>query len=89
MKRLSQRGWGFFITEELDLEKGTAKVRLENSAFVYQYGKVNRKVDYYVYWLVCWRNGSNCCHVRLLSENRCTANTMCPPKRVAMLVTLK
>jgi hypothetical protein len=46
MKRLSQRGWGFFITEELDLEAGTAKVRLENSAFVYQYGKVNRKVDY-------------------------------------------
>ncbi|MBS97698.1 MAG: hydrocarbon binding protein [Oceanospirillaceae bacterium] len=46
MKRLSQRGWGFFITEELDLEKGTARVRLENSAFVYQYGKVNRKVDY-------------------------------------------
>ncbi|GGB96322.1 hypothetical protein GCM10011352_23040 [Marinobacterium zhoushanense] len=46
MKRLSQRGWGFFITEQLDLEKGTARVRLENSAFVYQYGKVNRKVDY-------------------------------------------
>jgi len=46
MKRLSQRGWGFFITEALDLEKGTARVRLENSAFVYQYGKVNRKVDY-------------------------------------------
>lgn len=46
MKRLSQRGWGFFITEALDLEKGTARVRLEHSAFVYQYGKVNRKVDY-------------------------------------------
>ncbi|MFT5720935.1 MAG: hypothetical protein ACI9W6_001236 [Motiliproteus sp.] len=46
MKRLSQRGWGFFITEALDLEEGTARVRLENSAFVYQYGKVNRKVDY-------------------------------------------
>jgi hypothetical protein len=46
MKRLSQRGWGFFITEELNLEQGRARVRLENSAFVYQYGKVNRKVDY-------------------------------------------
>lgn len=46
MKRLSQRGWGFFITEALDIEQGTARVRLENSAFVYQYGKVNRKVDY-------------------------------------------
>ncbi|MEC8082473.1 MAG: DUF5943 domain-containing protein [Pseudomonadota bacterium] len=51
LKRLSQRGWGFFITEELDIEKGTAKVRLENSAFVYHYEKihgkkVNRKIDY-------------------------------------------
>ena len=46
MKRLSQRGWGLFITEALDVAAGTAKVRLENSAFVYQYGKVNRMVDY-------------------------------------------
>ncbi|WP_419812887.1 DUF5943 domain-containing protein [Bacterioplanoides sp.] len=46
MKRLSQRGWGLFITEALDIKAGTAKVRLENSAFVYQYGKVNRMVDY-------------------------------------------
>ena len=46
MNRLSQRGWGFFVTEALDLEQGTARVRLENSALVYQYGKVNRKVDY-------------------------------------------
>lgn len=46
MKRLSQRGWGFFIIEALDIEAGTARVRLEHSAFVYQYGQVNRKVDY-------------------------------------------
>ena len=46
MKRLSQRGWGFFITEQLDLENGRARIRLENSAFVYQYGKVDRKIDY-------------------------------------------
>ncbi|MDO6561932.1 DUF5943 domain-containing protein [Amphritea sp. 1_MG-2023] len=46
LKRLSQRGWGFFITEALDVEAGTATVRLENSCFVYQYGQVNRKVDY-------------------------------------------
>ncbi|REC94853.1 4-vinyl reductase [Kushneria indalinina] len=46
MKRLSQRGWGLFITEEIDLEKGTARVRLEHSAFVYQMGKVDRKVEY-------------------------------------------
>ncbi|WP_163649247.1 DUF5943 domain-containing protein [Modicisalibacter sp. 'Wilcox'] len=46
MKRLSQRGWGRFITEAIDLEAGTAQVRLEHSAFVYQLGKVNRKVEY-------------------------------------------
>ncbi|CAM3527796.1 MULTISPECIES: 4-vinyl reductase [Halomonas] len=46
MKRLSQRGWGIFITEEIDLDAGTARVRLEHSAFVYQMGKVNRKIEY-------------------------------------------
>lgn len=46
MQRLSQRGWGLFKIEQLDISKGTATVRLEHSAFVYQYGKVNRKVDY-------------------------------------------
>ncbi len=46
MKRLSQRGWGKFITEAIDLEAGICKVRLEHSAFVYHYGKVNRKIEY-------------------------------------------
>ncbi|MCM5704660.1 DUF5943 domain-containing protein [Larsenimonas salina] len=46
MNRLSQRGWGLFITEEFDLDAGTASVRLEHSAFVYQMGKVNRKIEY-------------------------------------------
>ena len=46
MTRLSQRGWGRFITERIDLEAGTARVRLEHSAFVYQLGKVGRKVEY-------------------------------------------
>lgn len=46
MRRLSQRGWGFFTTEQLNIAEGTARVRLEHSAFVYQYGQVNRKVDY-------------------------------------------
>lgn len=46
MNRLSQRGWGIFTTELLDVAAGVARVRLDNSAFVYQYGKVNRKVDY-------------------------------------------
>ncbi|SJN14379.1 hypothetical protein CZ787_14850 [Halomonas citrativorans] len=46
MKRLSQRGWGIFVTEEIDLDAGTARVRLEHSAFVYQMGKVDRKIEY-------------------------------------------
>ncbi|MGO2241757.1 MAG: DUF5943 domain-containing protein [Halomonas sp.] len=46
MKRLSQRGWGLFITEDIDLDAGTARVRLEHSAFVYQMGNVNRKIEY-------------------------------------------
>jgi hypothetical protein len=32
--------------QDIDLDKGTASVKLEHSAFVYVYGKVGRKVDY-------------------------------------------
>jgi len=46
MKRLSQRGWGLFEIEHIDLERGTASIRLRHSAFVYVYGKAQRKVDY-------------------------------------------
>ncbi|MFM2479774.1 DUF5943 domain-containing protein [Celerinatantimonas sp. YJH-8] len=46
LNRLSQRGWGLFIIEHLDLESGRARIRLEHSCFVYQYGQVERKVDY-------------------------------------------
>jgi len=46
MKRLSQRGWGLFEIETIDLEQGTARICLRHSAFVYVYGKVQRKVDY-------------------------------------------
>ena len=46
LKRLSQRGWGLFKIQDIDLDKGTASVKLEHSAFVYVYGKVGRKVDY-------------------------------------------
>lgn len=46
MKRLSQRGWGLFKIEEIDVTQGTCRVRLDHSAFVYVYGKVGRKVDY-------------------------------------------
>ena len=46
MKRLSQRGWGLFHIQDIDLDTGTATVKLEHSCFVYVYGKVGRKVDY-------------------------------------------
>ncbi|MGM0535394.1 MAG: DUF5943 domain-containing protein [Pseudomonadota bacterium] len=46
MMRLSQRGWGRFIVEAIDLDAGTCRVRLEHSAFVYQLGKVGRRVEY-------------------------------------------
>jgi hypothetical protein len=46
MQRLSQRGWGLFSIENLNLDAGKAQIRLDHSAFVYFYGKVGRKVDY-------------------------------------------
>ena len=46
MKRLSQRGWGLFKIQSIDLEAGTCEVRLDHSAFVYVYGKCGRPVDY-------------------------------------------
>jgi hypothetical protein len=46
MNRLSQRGWGLFLTEQIDLDSGTAQVRLEHSAFVYQLGKTGNKEEY-------------------------------------------
>ncbi len=46
MKRLSQRGWGLFSIEAIDVEAGTCRVRLDHSAFVYEYGKVGRKIEY-------------------------------------------
>jgi len=38
LKRLSQRGWGLFSLSAIDVEAGTASVRLDHSAFVQQYG---------------------------------------------------
>ncbi|MCP1673202.1 hypothetical protein J2T57_000294 [Natronocella acetinitrilica] len=46
MKRLSQRGWGLFEIEHIDLDSGSAEICLRHSAFVYEYGKAGRKVDY-------------------------------------------
>ena len=46
MNRLSQRGWGKFVTEAIDLDAGTAKVRLEHSCFVYQLGKTGKREEY-------------------------------------------
>ncbi|QGG80421.1 hydrocarbon binding protein [Litorivicinus lipolyticus] len=46
MKRLSQRGWGIFTTQSLDVAAGTCRVRLDHSSFYLQLGKVDRKVEY-------------------------------------------
>ena len=46
MSRLSQRGWGRFVTEAIALTEGSATVRLEHSAFVLQLGKTGTRVDY-------------------------------------------
>lgn len=47
LKRLSQRGWGMFSVLELDAAAGHARVRLDHSSFVNQYGRdAGRRVDY-------------------------------------------
>lgn len=47
LNRLSQRGWGRFTTELLDPARGTAKVRVEQSAFALEYGAgAGRRVCY-------------------------------------------
>ena len=47
LTRLSQRGWGRFTVLDLDAAAGRARVRLDHSVFVNQYGRdAGRKVDY-------------------------------------------
>ena len=47
MKRLSQRGWGQFSVEAIDPERGTGRVRVENSVFVLErHGAEPRKTCY-------------------------------------------
>lgn len=47
MKRLSQRGWGQFTVEELDVASGRARVRVDNSVFVAEHGTgAGRRVCY-------------------------------------------
>jgi predicted hydrocarbon binding protein len=38
LSRLSQRGWGQFSVQGVDPNAGTGRVRLDNSAFVLEYG---------------------------------------------------
>jgi hypothetical protein len=57
MKRLSQRGWGLFKIESIDLEAGTCEVRLDHSAFVYVYGQCGPPGRLHVHWLVRRRHG--------------------------------
>ena len=47
LTRLSQRGWGQFRVLEVDPDAGTGRVRLDNSAFVLEYGPdAGRRVCY-------------------------------------------
>jgi predicted hydrocarbon binding protein len=43
LKRMSQRGWAQFIIEAIDLAAGTARVRVDHSAFALQLGRTGRK----------------------------------------------
>lgn len=53
MQRLSQRGWGQFSVEHLDSSAGEARVRLDHSAFVAQYGTDHGRPVCYMFagWL--------------------------------------
>ncbi len=47
MMRLSQRGWGQFTVQELNLAAGHARVRVDNSVFAAEHGSgTGRKVCY-------------------------------------------
>ena len=43
LKRLSQRGWGQFTIDRVDLAGPTAEVRVDNSAFALQLGRTGAK----------------------------------------------
>ena len=43
MRRLSQRGWGLFKPEEVDLARGTARIRLENSVMALHLGRTGKR----------------------------------------------
>lgn len=57
MKRLSQRGWGLFKIQDIDLDKGTASVKLEHSAFVYVQRQGRAQGRLHVHRLVCRCHG--------------------------------
>jgi hypothetical protein len=56
MRRLSQRGWGQFRPYEVDLERGHARVRVDNSALVDDESRgSSRRV---CYMFAAWLEGS-------------------------------
>ncbi len=42
MQRVSQRGWGLFKPEDIDLDRGTGRIRLDNSVMALHLGKTGR-----------------------------------------------
>jgi Domain of unknown function (DUF5943) len=49
LKRLSQRGWGLFSIDSIDVETGEASIGLNHSVFVYQYGKDTGRAVCYMF----------------------------------------
>ncbi len=43
LQRLSQRGWGLFTIEDIDLAAPSARVRVDHSAYALQRGKTGRR----------------------------------------------
>jgi uncharacterized protein DUF5943 len=56
MRRLTQRGWAQFKPQEIDLDTGHARVRVDNSAFVDE-GR-RRSGDHVCYMFAAWLEGS-------------------------------
>src|SRR5215467_2907727 len=56
MRRLTQRGWGQFKPEEVDLDAGRARIRVDNSAFVDDARRSSRRRLCYMF--AAWFEGS-------------------------------
>jgi len=78
LKRLSQRGWGLFAFESVDVETGRARITLHHSSFVLQQPEAEGKL---CYMFAGWFSGamdwvaqnSGLAYVTTSSETQCAA----------------